>query len=315
MADLAAAERAHQGAVAQHHDAVRAGLDLGQAVRHEDDRHAGALQVRHDREQAVGLGQGEARRRLVHDDELGVERQRLDDLQHLALGDGQRRHGRAGREVAAEPLQQRRHAPVQGRPVDEAQRAGAGRLAADEDVGGRVEVVEEVELLVHEGDAGAERLGDRERGVLDAADRDRAGGGRHDAAQHLHQRRLAGAVLADQPHHLAGMHGEADALEGAHAGVGLLDGAEFEQRLGHGRSWTGIDGASILRGVSGQRPEKAVSNRFRRVGYLPCIFLRSAAKASTLALSMILVGMITSPSFGRSDLSPSMDFAISFMPR
>ena len=70
--------------------------------------------------------------------------------------------------------------------------------------------------------------------VLGAADHDRAGGGRHHAAEHLHQRRLAGAVLADQPHDLAGVDGEADTLEGADPGIGLLDGAEFEQRLSHG---------------------------------------------------------------------------------
>ena len=38
-------------------------------------------------QQAVRLGQGEAGRRLVHDDDARVERQRLGDLDHLALGD------------------------------------------------------------------------------------------------------------------------------------------------------------------------------------------------------------------------------------
>ena len=41
-------------------------------------------------------------------------------------------------------------------------------------------------------------LGDGERGMLDAVDADRARARRDDAAQDLHQRRLAGAVLADQ---------------------------------------------------------------------------------------------------------------------
>ena len=65
-------------------------------------------------------------------------------------------------------------------------------LAAD------VEIVEEVELLMDEGDARRHGVGDGERGVLDAVDADRAGARRDDAAQDLHQRRLAGAVLADQ---------------------------------------------------------------------------------------------------------------------
>ena len=41
-----------------------------------------------------------------------------------------------------------------------------------------------------------------------AVDADRAGARRDDAAQDLHQRRLAGAVLADEADHLAAADGE-----------------------------------------------------------------------------------------------------------
>ena len=45
--------------------------------------------------------------------------------------------------------------------VDQLQRPAMQRLAADEDVGGDVEIVEEVELLVDEGDAAADRVARR----------------------------------------------------------------------------------------------------------------------------------------------------------
>ena len=105
-------------------------------------------------QQALRLGQRQAGRRLVHDDHPRVDRQRLGDLHELALRDGQVGHRRLGGEIGAEPPQQRQgfgpHAPV----VDDAQRSHAARLAADEHVGGHVEVLEQVEFLVHEGDAG-----------------------------------------------------------------------------------------------------------------------------------------------------------------
>ena len=51
---------------------------------------------------------------------------------------------------------------------------------------------------------------DGQRRVLDAVDADRAGARRDDAAEDLHQRRLAGAVLADRPMHLARRDRQAD---------------------------------------------------------------------------------------------------------
>ena len=113
-------------------------------------------QLGDDLQQPLGLGQRQARGRLVHDDQAGVERQRLGDLDHLALRDRQlgrpasraRSRRRAARAAAAT---WRAAAGV----VDQPQQPAGQRLAADEDVGGDVEVLEQVELLVDEGDAGA----------------------------------------------------------------------------------------------------------------------------------------------------------------
>ena len=61
-------------------------------------------------------------------------------------------------EIGAEPAQDRRHGGTLPLGVDNVEKAVFARLAADEDIGGDVEIVEEVEFLVHERDAGADRL-------------------------------------------------------------------------------------------------------------------------------------------------------------
>ena len=80
--------------------------------------------------------------------------------------------GFARPEIDAEALQQRRDAcAMQRRLVDQLQRSAPARLAADEDVGGDVEVLEQVELLVDEGDAGLRRAPSPSApGTLDAVD-------------------------------------------------------------------------------------------------------------------------------------------------
>ena len=115
-------------AVAQHHDAVGAALDLVQPVRDEDDADAVGLEVGDDLEQPLGLRQRQARGRLVHDDQPRFERQRLGDLDQLPLGERQVGDRRVGREVDAEPLEQRRdhrRAARRGRPAAAARRAAA----------------------------------------------------------------------------------------------------------------------------------------------------------------------------------------------
>src|SRR5262249_30459346 len=57
-------------------------------------------------------------------------------------------------------------------------------------------------------------------------------GARGDAEQHLDQRRLAGAVLAEQPVDLAGFDAERDALERLDAAVALDQVLRFDDRHG-----------------------------------------------------------------------------------
>ncbi len=233
MADLVTFERPDHDAVAQHHDAVGAMLDFAQPVRDEDDADAAGLQVRDDGEEARGLRDREARCRLVHDDDAAVERQRLDDLEQLPLREREVGDRRLGGEIDADALQQRVDPPAQRLPVDQPQRASLEGLATEEDVGRDVEIVEKVELLMHEGDAGRHGVRDRQRLARHAVDRDRAARRRHHAAQDLHQGRLAGTVLADQPDDLAAAGRERYVAQRLRGAESLGDMGQRQKGLGH----------------------------------------------------------------------------------
>ena len=89
-----------------------------------------------------------------------------------------------------------------------------------------------MEVLMHHADARGQRVGraaDRHRTALDP---DLAGIGTVDAEQDVHQRRLAGAVLAEQPQNLAMTYDEVDRPIGVHRAKALVDAAQLEQRCG-----------------------------------------------------------------------------------
>ena len=122
----------------------------------------GATQFLNRGKQPFGLALGERTRRLVHDDDARVLRQRLGDFDHLLLGERQRAHesGR-WRNVEAEALQVHLALGVHlAALVQQPQRAGPERLAPEEDVRGDIEIVQNVEFLVDEPDAQRQRVGD-----------------------------------------------------------------------------------------------------------------------------------------------------------
>ncbi len=61
---------------------------------------------------------------------------------------------------------------MERRPVDQPQPAAAQRLAPDEDIGGHVQIVEQVQFLMHEGDAAAHGIGDGQGGPVAAVQAD-----------------------------------------------------------------------------------------------------------------------------------------------
>ena len=97
------------------------------------------------------------------------------------------------------------------------------RLAAEEDVAGDVERVDDLELLVNDADAEAGRVSRPVHRHRHTGDGDLARVRTMDPGQDLHQRRLARAILAHEPDDLSGGHVEVHAIEGDHAGKSLGD--------------------------------------------------------------------------------------------
>src|SRR4029077_10037755 len=110
------------------------------------------------------------------------------------------------------------------------------RLAAEVHVLDDVEVVAESEILIHD-------LDPEPAGVLRAVavnlaplEQDLAAVGRVCPGDALDQRRLAGAVVADERHHLAGADLEVDVAQRLDGAEGLGDAAKLEERV-FGQRW------------------------------------------------------------------------------
>jgi len=190
------------------------------------------LEVQDQVEQVVGVLVVQCGGRLVEDEELHALREGLRDLDELLLADADLED--LGRRVLpqADPGEQCCRLLVGAVPVDEAERPL--QLVVEEDVLRDGEVGAEGQLLVDDDDA----LGLRVADVLElhrlALEDDVAlvGAERVDAGQHLHERRLAGAVLTADGVHGTALHIERDVREGLDAGEGLDDVAHLEDARG-----------------------------------------------------------------------------------
>ena len=87
---------------------------------------------------------------------------------------------------------------------------------------------DEHEVLVHHADAGVHRVAGAGEVLHDVVEQDLALVGLVQAVEHVHQRRLARAVLAEQAVDLAGLDGEVDVIVGDEGAEPLGDAAEFE---------------------------------------------------------------------------------------
>jgi hypothetical protein len=134
--------------------------------------------------------------------------------------------------------------------VEQAEAVG---LAAQVDVLGDAAVRQQVELLVDHADAGALGVQRVREGDPAAEERDLALVRLVGAPEDLHQRRLAGAVLAHERVDLADAAGEVDAGDGGHGAEALDDAAHLERRLARRRARSGWMGRGIAGGHVGLR--------------------------------------------------------------
>ena len=128
----------------------------------------------------------------------------------------------------ADPVEQRLGVAADGFPID---RAGAiDRILFEEDVLRHGELGDQGDLLedhldpLPDGIAGVVHL------RLAPGDADAAGILGIDPGEDLDQRRLAGAVLAHEGVHLAGLETEIDVLQRDHAREALADPGHFERK-------------------------------------------------------------------------------------
>ena len=209
-------------AVAQHRGPVADAAHLFQPMADVEHRAALALQLLERLEQPVGLLRGQHRCRLVEDDEVRVLQQGADDLDALPLAD--RQIGDMGARIERQAV-----VPGQGRgfvgdPVD-----GDPAIQRQGDVLGDGERLEQRKVLEDHADAGLSRLAraaDRHRR---SAPVDRAGGRFEDAEEHLHQRRLAGTVLAEKRVDFARPDVEVDAVTGPEAAEELGEPRDLQE--------------------------------------------------------------------------------------
>ena len=218
----------HERAVAHDGHPLAAREDLVQAVR--DEQHGSALiaQRQHDIEQPVDLDVRQGRGRLVHDEHLRLQRDRLRDFDELLVGDRQPPGGAVGVERNPEALKNLRgivvHRPAIDRP------APSQRLAAHEDVLGDREVGKQRGFLVDDRDTRGPGGGGTRQDHRLSTDSQLAAVGLVDAGQDLDQGRLTGPVLAEQGMSLARIQHHRPVHEGFDGAETLGGGLEREQR-------------------------------------------------------------------------------------
>ena len=122
----------------------------------------------------------------------------------------------------------RAHAPAREQPERPPDGPPIVWLAPEVEVRRHVEVGQQREVLVEGLDAERARVVRLAEATRLAVDDDLAGVGMHGAREHLDQRRLAGAVVADDGHDLARADREVDAVDGHDRAVALGQPAGLE---------------------------------------------------------------------------------------
>ena len=197
-------------AAAQDRDAVADLPNLVEPMADVENGDALADELADDAEDVLQLVLVERRRRLVHDDDLGVHGQRARDRRKLLVGDGQRLESRVDWKFGADPLQRLFGATPARAPVNDEETA---RRMAEEQVLLDGQLRHQVELLVDHRNPRHRPLVRRTHADRGAVEQDLAARRAMRAGDDLQQGRLAGAVGAEQAMDLARPDGQRRLLE------------------------------------------------------------------------------------------------------
>ena len=172
--------------------------------------------------------------------------ERLQDLDALLLADRDVLDPRVGVDREPELLGDLANTLPRCGPVEEHLRLC--RLVGEDDVLGHGHHRDQHEMLVDHSDPVLDRVARRREGDPLSLDQDLALVGVVQAVEDVHQRRLSGAVLAEQRVHLSLAQVEVDVVVCKYPGKALRDSPELEQRRlrRHGRNPRGRDRARPL---------------------------------------------------------------------
>ena len=182
-------------------------------------------------EQPRDLGRRKGGGRLVQDDDPRAGEQHAREFDELLHADRIIAETRARVDLEAEVLQLRGGLARHPLPRDEPERAD--RLRAEKDVLRDGEIGRDAELLMHHADPGGARVARRAEVNRLAVDPHFAGVAGVDAGDDLHQRALAGAVLARDAVDRARPQREIDAPQRVDAAERLGDSRQFQARRRH----------------------------------------------------------------------------------
>ena len=122
---------------------------------------------------------------------------------------------------------------LSGHAAGDQQAEQAGLLAAQEEVGLDAQVFRQVEFLVDQHDAPVHGVRHAVQAHRRAVQQQDALVGREEAGHDLHERGLAGPVLADDGQRLARHEAQAHPVQRLHAGERLADAARFQEGCAH----------------------------------------------------------------------------------
>ena len=224
-------DAAHGLALAKDGDAVGDRHDLVQLMGDDDDRLAVLFHGAHDGKELLRLLRRQNRRRLVQNENICAAVEHFDDLHRLLFRDGHVVDLLFGIDVKAVLLGDRADLFI-----DAPRAVALFLLDAEHDVLRRREDIDELEVLMHHADLIAEGILRRGDDDLLPVDEDLSFVGIVDAGDHVHERRLAAAVLAEQSEDLAFPQGETDALVRRDRSEIFADVFEFQGDVHFGTS-------------------------------------------------------------------------------